>query len=147
MSAFSSNLQCIPCVRDSNSMYQCKDCNKDFQTKRGCVRHELTHSVTFKCEKCGKQYRRAQSLRDHVKKSHHGDATRLCVFKCSKCTEAFANVRQLVLHNETQHRQIGGAAQTALNGAAEVKTLRPVGVDKYDLSCQRQDGRRKISTL
>ena len=31
------------------------------------------------------------------------------------------------------HRQIGGASESALNGTAETKTLRPVGNDKFDL--------------
>ena len=117
-------------------MYQCKICGKELQSKQSYVRHELAHRVTFKCETCGKLYRRQTSLREHQKKTQHGNERRCSnIYTCSSCKATFATVRNLVDHNNKVHQnqQIGGATESSLNGTAEVKTLRPEGQDRFDL--------------
>ena len=119
------------------NMYHCRTCFKEFKTKSGWVKHELAHNVTYKCDTCGIRYRRACSLKQHLRRTGHSDVRRrTTTFRCSSCVQEFATARQLLLHNDQVHRhhdQRGGASQTAFNGAAEVKTLRPVGTDKFDL--------------
>ena len=114
-------------------MYRCKICGKEFKTKCGYVRHELAHTVTFKCETCGKQYRRRADLKRHQKITLHNDEGRSSTFTCSTCGRVFSSSRELIIHAYTHRPQIGGQSRSAINGAAEVKTLRPIGEDKYDL--------------
>lgn len=119
---------------DNSNMYRCRTCNKELKTRSGWIKHELAHSSSFKCETCGKQYRRLSSLRQHQQKSRHGNGR--CpsnIFTCSTCNGKFSTVRSLRHHHDAVHGQIGGASESALNGTAETKTLRPVGNDKFDL--------------
>ena len=118
-------------------MYRCRVCFKEFKTKPGWIKHELAHSVTFNCDTCGNRYRRLSSLRLHQRRSQHQDERRrTTTFRCSTCGREFATAQNLILHNDEVHHnqeQQGGASQSALNGVAEVKTLRPVGSDRFDL--------------
>lgn len=111
-------------------MYRCSVCGREYQTKCGYIKHELAHRTTFKCDTCGKQYLRKESLYRHKKSS-------LCTlhrrFACSTCGQSYATARELVRHNESHRPQTGGEIQTAVNGATEIRTLRSVGIDRFDL--------------
>lgn len=112
-------------------MYQCKVCGQEFMTKCGYVKHELAHTVKFHCEICGKQYRRKETLFKHKKSSHTTTLDRQ--FKCSTCAQTFLTPGELIGHNQSHSVQTGGQSQSAFNGAVEIRTLQPVGIDRYDL--------------
>ena len=118
-------------------MYRCRVCFKEFISKPGWIKHELGHSDTFHCDTCGNRYRRLWSLRLHQQRSQHQDERRRSTtFHCSTCGREFTTARALIRHNDEVHHhqeQQGNASQSALNGFAEVKTLRPVESERFDL--------------
>ena len=61
------------------------------------------------------------------------DERRPISFTCSICGRTFLSSRKLICHGYSHNPQVGGQSRSAINGTAEVKTLRPVGEDKYDL--------------
>ena len=111
-------------------MYRCNVCGREFQTKRGYDKHELAHRTAFKCDTCGKVYARKYRLYQHKKASL---CTAETIFTCSTCGRSFSTPRELIGHNESHRPQTGGQSRTAVNGAAEINTLKPVGIDKFDL--------------
>ena len=113
-------------------MYACKTCGKKLQTKSGLIKHELSHTVTFKCDLCKKQYRRKSSLQKHEIDIHHMD-NKQAEFVCRICRKVFLSAKDLKFHAKT-HNQVGkGEHLSAMNGAAVVQTLRPRGIDRFDL--------------
>ena len=90
----------------------------------------MAHKRTFKCETCRKQYTHQTSSFKHKKSA-------LCTterkFICSTCNQSFSTPRELIHHNESHRQQTGGQIRSAINGATEICTLRPVGIDRFDL--------------
>ena len=117
-------------VTSQTKMYLCGVCGQEFQTKWGYIKHELAHKRTFKCETCRKQYTHQTSLFKH-KKSALCTAERK--FICSTCCRSFSTLRELIRHNESHRQQTGGQIRSAINGATEIRTLRLVGIDRFDL--------------
>lgn len=96
------------------------------------TKHELAHKATFKCRLCDKQYRRKSSLKVHENKHHANESTKAS-FTCCICKKIFASAKDLQLHAKF-HNQLGsGEKRTAINGNVEVHTLRPRGIDRFDL--------------
>ncbi|MEW8547420.1 MAG: C2H2-type zinc finger protein [Candidatus Thiodiazotropha sp.] len=113
-------------------MNQCTICQKVFQTRSGLIKHELAHKVTFKCQLCGKQYRRKSSLKIHENTIHRHDKKET-QFTCSVCHKTFLMAKDLRLHAKS-HNQLGsGLKRSAINDAAEIRTLHPTGIDRFDL--------------
>ena len=112
-------------------MYNCNICDKEFRTKCGCTKHTLAHTVRFRCETCGKQYRRREDLKKHQQKSLHNreqpvSAAAGNFFPQNDCKKANT-------HKEPNIEQTGSLTQSAINGTAKVTVLHPAREDKYDL--------------
>ena len=86
--------------------------------------------MTFKCETCGRQYSQQNSLSRHKKSAHSKNYKE---FICSTCGQSYSTPRELIRHNESHRPQTGRESRTAVNGATEVRTLRLVGIDRFDL--------------
>lgn len=101
-------------------MFQCRTCSKLFSAKRNCVRHELSHKVSFKRNFCVMHFRRRDYLLKHVQRQHNS-------IKVS-CTR---------LPETPQIHQTGGQCTDdtwqALSRAAVTQTLRTVQNDQYDI--------------
>ena len=113
-------------------MYQCSICQKVLRTRSGFIKHELAHKVTFKCQWCGKQYRRKSGLKIHENRIHGHDKIET-QFTCSICDKKFLLAKDLKLHGKS-HNQLGsGQQRSAINDAAEIRSLHPTGIDRFDL--------------
>lgn len=61
-------------IKEKHLHYECKNCNKKFQSPQGRTAHlrkEHPEKMPFKCEKCepAKIYETAEKLRDHQRKN------------------------------------------------------------------------------
>ena len=114
-------------------MFTCSFCWKGVQTKSGLMKHELAHKVTFRCRLCDKQYKRKSSLKVHENKNHANDSTK-AQFTCCICRKIFASAKNFKLHAKS-HSQLGsGQKRSAINDNVVVHTLRPRGIDRFDLT-------------
>ena len=80
----------------SRKAYICDVCQKEFGGNSDLKRHLLIHSNErpFRCTDCGKCYRQAINLRNHIKIAHNKEKT----FDCSVCSKSFALKERLRLH-------------------------------------------------
>ncbi|XP_077455791.1 uncharacterized protein LOC144073651 isoform X2 [Stigmatopora argus] len=78
-----------------NKFYECDLCKRVFTTLKACEHHVELHRIMpeLVCEKCGRHFTRAKSLRRHQKKACHR------VFKCTDCAETFATKDLLLKHS------------------------------------------------
>ncbi|XP_067647165.1 uncharacterized protein [Eurosta solidaginis] len=83
-------------VKRLRKSYVCHVCNKEFRGNNDLRRHLLIHSDErpYKCEQCGKCYRQAVNLRNHITAAHEGQRQ----FTCPQCPKMFALKERLRLH-------------------------------------------------
>ncbi|KAH8257058.1 hypothetical protein KR038_001949 [Drosophila bunnanda] len=74
----------------------CSHCSKEFGGKTDLQRHMLIHSDErpHKCKDCGKSYRQAVNLKNHITTAHEHRKQ----FSCSQCPKSFALKERLRLH-------------------------------------------------
>jgi len=74
----------------------CSHCSKEFGGKTDLQRHMLIHSDErpHKCKDCGKSYRQAVNLKNHITTAHEHRKQ----FACSQCPKSFALKERLRLH-------------------------------------------------
>ncbi|KAF8362474.1 hypothetical protein PRIPAC_89397 [Pristionchus pacificus] len=101
----------------------------------------------FKCQKCGKDFRREDYLRSHMQTQHADDRQ---MFNCTQCDKVFTNSSNLKLHLST-HTGVfrfncprGFSTQTVLNKhlashrrGARFKTKRVLAISNCSL-CPRR---------
>ncbi|XP_036326370.1 zinc finger protein 236 [Rhagoletis pomonella] len=82
--------------RRTRQTYICLVCSKQFRGRNDLRRHMLIHSDErpFKCEQCGKCYRQAVNLRNHIASAHESHRQ----FACPQCPKMFALKGRLRLH-------------------------------------------------
>ncbi|XP_053954359.1 zinc finger protein 25 isoform X1 [Anastrepha ludens] len=80
----------------TRQLYICHVCSKQFRGKNDLRRHMLIHSDErpYKCEQCGKCYRQAVNLRNHITSAHESHRQ----FSCPQCPKMFALKGRLRLH-------------------------------------------------
>ncbi|EDV96636.1 zinc finger protein draculin [Drosophila grimshawi] len=74
----------------------CSHCSKEFGGRTDLLRHMLIHSDLrpHKCSECGKCYRQAVNLKNHITTAHE----RKKQFACTECPKSFALKERLKLH-------------------------------------------------
>ncbi len=80
----------------SESLFNCKSCEKSYLTSGALKMHIRTHTLPCKCKICGKSFSRPWLLQGHVR-THTGEKP----FKCEICYRAFADRSNLRAHMQT----------------------------------------------
>ncbi|XP_077382627.1 uncharacterized protein LOC144022059 [Festucalex cinctus] len=78
-----------------HQFYECDLCKRVFTNLKACEHHVALHSSMPEvvCEKCGRHFTQAKSLKRHQKKACYR------VFKCTDCAETFGNKNSLLKHS------------------------------------------------
>ncbi|XP_077432822.1 uncharacterized protein LOC144058305 [Vanacampus margaritifer] len=78
-----------------NEFYECDLCKRVFTNLKACEHHVALHSSMPEvvCEKCGRHFTQAKSLKRHQKKACYR------VFKCTDCADSFGNKDSLLKHS------------------------------------------------
>ncbi|XP_061676365.1 zinc finger protein 629 [Syngnathoides biaculeatus] len=75
--------------------YECDLCKRVFTNLKACEHHVALHRAMpeIVCEKCGRHFSQAKSLKRHLKKACHR------IFNCTDCSETFSNKNLLLKHS------------------------------------------------
>jgi hypothetical protein len=91
-----------------NTSYDCKECDKAFNTSASLYQHNLGHGKSLhQCEKCPKAYRRRSNLVRHIQTKHEN--SRLHCQDCDKVFESYGglhshkSVCSLSAHTNAKH--------------------------------------------
>ncbi|XP_057689282.1 zinc finger protein 79 [Corythoichthys intestinalis] len=78
-----------------DKFYECDLCKRVFTTLKACEHHVELHRTMpeLVCEKCGRHFTQARSLRRHQRKACHR------VFKCTDCPDTFGTKDLLLKHS------------------------------------------------
>ena len=89
------NLQMLQAHQDL-SHFQCKKCEKWFNTTKGLQKHqeEISH---FQCEKCEKWFNTTKALRNHQHQGH---------LKCKVCDIFFCSKDEMTTHQDRTHTEV-----------------------------------------
>lgn len=73
---------------------ECVDCNKQYSSRKGLLRHLQTHEgKKYLCDMCPKKFTRKEHLKIHVARHNI-----IKPFKCNRCSKRFIKEDQLNLH-------------------------------------------------
>ncbi|XP_037130243.1 zinc finger protein 79 [Syngnathus acus] len=80
-----------------SQFYECDLCKRVFTNLKACEHHVELHKSMPKvvCEKCGRHFTQAKSLKRHQKKACYR------IYKCTDCSETFSNKDALLKHSFT----------------------------------------------
>lgn len=80
--------------------YKCAVCDKAFLGKNDLKKHSLIHSgqKPFGCDHCGKNFRQAGNLKNHITSYHSNMLENPVVYKCDPCGKTFLIKERLRLH-------------------------------------------------
>lgn len=83
--------------------HTCEICNKKFLGKNDLRKHTRTHSNErpYVCKECGKGFRQAGSLKNHIASIHSLGIHNPSTFICNYCSKAFPIKERLRLHLRT----------------------------------------------
>ncbi|KAJ9592314.1 hypothetical protein L9F63_001134, partial [Diploptera punctata] len=88
----------------TDTIYECKECNKKFATKGGYESHCYTHAeALYLCEVCGKSMKHFSSLRLH--RLSHFDPTFFSRYRCLVCGRTCQN-RYLLKEHMNVHTNV-----------------------------------------
>ncbi|XP_051921433.1 zinc finger protein 354C [Hippocampus zosterae] len=78
-----------------SEFYECDLCKRVFTSLKACEHHVALHNSMPEviCEKCGRHFTQAKSLKRHQKKACYR------IYKCTDCSETFSNKDWLLKHS------------------------------------------------
>ncbi|CAH0556858.1 unnamed protein product [Brassicogethes aeneus] len=79
--------------------YNCKICEKIYNTSSALKLHVKTHTLPHKCQLCEKSFSRPWLLQGHLR-THTGERP----FSCKQCDKAFADRSNLRAHMQTHEK-------------------------------------------
>ena len=84
------------------SSFKCESCGKEFRKRWSLKMHEKTHTDErpFKCQTCQKEFKQPSHLKNH-EIIHTGDRP----FKCETCKKAFKQISHLISHKKSHTAQ------------------------------------------